>query len=898
MYKSPLDLYARGFVFKRVLPITAAGATALAADRTIGGFVNERDDYGNRVYAPFFLGKAADVVAAGQIAAAGVIPGGQTAEQKEYELTEGEVPIRKGRFWLLGNTPFKGGRIQYFRPSWYQRLKSGASYAPEMKETPLERLLYGYDFSPLRPLDPYRREREDYNTRPYPLSGDYFTGPWGPLTGMLNATVGRVLKPRRRMHGSETQYMLSQYQPVGESGAYFPSSPVPVGDGSNEGGYGSPINSSGYATAQRLSAINSGYSGAGRGTPSGAPFYSGMGYSNPRGQASSIVRNTASGISNSYSSLAYSPPTARGQMSPRVVSAGGPLDYGTVDMSARRLGYQSQELFGIYGFAAASLREGIGLGTKDLAPSKAVLEPASRGYSSSRSFWNLQLGGIGDLPLPVEGRFSNLEISEIIRRFVPKEPAGMNYINNIPNTMGERYPWLPGVNYPLANIKSGDPYNAVPDAEIRLPGIGYARTHQLYPDANGQLGLVNIHDILGDIAPWSQEYKFADTLINRQNLSPLELDQVNTTRAQVEAMRYKNEFTPYEYKYSTAEDMIKHPAAFAIGRSWEWLTHRDTYLNTKLGAPRTAVEDWERNNVYGATFPSWENPVSSFIAPAAYKATQRNPIAAAGAGASLGFLFGASPESKAVGAVIGGAVTTGASIYGNVYEAITGNRFIPMERKKQAAIEEYADIFEYIRSSRLSAAAARQGDLETAKLFQQQANTTMYGIDFDKATPEKLAMAVPKRKREHFRAMLYAPEQERERILSTAPRLERRLFQAAWGMPIEAKPDLREYFEDHELPPPDSDIWLNGISQDTLKIKMGQSLGLDLAQMGYYPQQIQEANLLNPAYPDYTRGTGSSGFSIKARLKRFLFDNGIEGTIAASPTPFQGNRLQLNAGSY
>jgi hypothetical protein len=77
---------------------------------------------------------------------------------------------------------------------------------------------------------------------------------------------------------------------------------------------------------------------------------------------------------------------------------------------------------------------------------------------------------------------------------------------------------------------------------------------------------------------------------------------------------------------------------------------------------------------------------------------------------------------------------------------------------------------------------------------------------------------------------------------------------------------------------------------------MGQSLGLDMAQMGYYPQQVQEANMLNPVYPEFNQKR--NGFSIKAQLKRFLFDNQISGSVSASPSPRAGNRLQLNAGSY
>src|SRR5690606_33123071 len=109
-------------------------------------------------------------------------PGGQTAAEKRYELEEGEVAVRSGRYWPIGSTPFFGGKVEYYRPSWYRQIKSGYQYTEQTFGSPLERLLFGYDFSPLRPLDPYRFEREHLEDRPYPVSGDYFTGPWGPLT--------------------------------------------------------------------------------------------------------------------------------------------------------------------------------------------------------------------------------------------------------------------------------------------------------------------------------------------------------------------------------------------------------------------------------------------------------------------------------------------------------------------------------------------------------------------------------------------------------------------------------------------------------------------------------------------------------------------------------------------
>ena len=112
----PLDLYLRGMIGKRILPAVAVGTTALAVDRTAGGYINEKDNRGERVYSPMVFGGVARAAVTAQTALSGLTPGGMTYGQKKQQLLHGEVAIRKGRFWSLGNTPFKGGKIEYYRP--------------------------------------------------------------------------------------------------------------------------------------------------------------------------------------------------------------------------------------------------------------------------------------------------------------------------------------------------------------------------------------------------------------------------------------------------------------------------------------------------------------------------------------------------------------------------------------------------------------------------------------------------------------------------------------------------------------------------------------------------------------------------------------------------------------
>lgn len=912
-FSGPLDMYARGIVGKRVLPIVAGGTALVTGDRVLGGYLNEKDQYGERVYSPYVMGKGADAFVKSKAVIKDLIPGGETYSSEMEKMESGEVPIRAGRWWPLGNTPFRGGRIQYFRPNWYRRLKSGYTYTDQTYGSPLERLAYGYDFSPLRAIDPYRFERKHYYDRPYPETGEYFTGPWGPLTSALNMTVGRVLKPKIKMHQQELEMGLSQYAPVGDYGAYVPPTSqfaaTSIGSGagmpyggmsvSRPMGASSPvITVGGYGGPRGSANIPMGFGSSSRNAiaSSNMSLAAASAYPNPSAsaQASQMVAN----INQQYADAAYSPAYGTlkqpGMMDPRIIAGASPISTGSLKFRASQLGYEAQELAGIYGFAFGATRTALGFGTQDMSPDRPVLASASKAYGSTRAFWDLNIGGLGDFPLPIDGNLSNLEFSEIARRFIPKERKDVQYVNPIKNDMGIMYPWLPGSDYYI-NFKQGDPYTHVAEGEMRLPGAGYERFHKLSSDVTGKYGIVDQFKILGDVAPWSQQYRQLDSMLNKMNLGPRQSEIVQTTRQQVEAKAQTNEFTPYNYTYGNNDPndtLLKN----VVGRVKERIEHSDTYFNTKFLQKRTAVEDWERDNIYGATFPEWQNPIEDFLKPMAYKSTQRGPLVGAASMGFVGSLFGKTLKAKAIGSFIGGTVGLTAGSYGKIYEGITGRQFMPERRKKEIALEEYTDILTYVKNMHLSAAARSEGNQELAAQFMNQAKQTMYGADIYQGNLSQIALAIPKRKREHFKAMLSAPVQERKRILDTSGRLERRIYQAAWGMPVEKRPDLNEYFSDRELPTPGWEGFNPSTSMDQVKIKIGQSMGLDMSEMGYYPQQLKEANLVNVSYPSFDLKSNRTGTA--QRLRELLRAQNIQGDVIPILTPFSGDRVDLRAGVY
>jgi len=881
-------------LMKRAVPLVVGGTALLTADRTIGGIVNEKDERGERVYSPFFATKAARGAVEVQSVLSGLTPGGMGYEEKKEQLLEGEVPIRQGRYWPLGVTPFKGGKVMYYRPSYYRRMQAGASYTDESFGTPLERFAFGYDFSPLRPFDPYRFEKENYYDRPYPVTGEYFTGPWGPVTPLLNATIGKVLKPQRTMHQEELTRGLSQYVSAGQSGAYNPQGLLSTGKvrlaSSMAGGVGT-FGGTGYAGQPAMYGPGGGISQSSFGVAqSNADMaqYAGA----PLQTASQISFRSIANLNSRYVQASqFGPPPVPGTVPPQIIAAGAPVEPTRLSILSGELGYRAQETAGIYGFAFASLRERFGFGQSDFEPQRSLLQSASKAYGSTRSFWDLNLGGLGDVPIKPEGALGNVEISEIVRRFVPKERTNVNYINPITNTMAYKYPFLPGPEY-FNNFKQGDPFTKVQEGEIRLPGIGYER---LNPNMSGYNEPLTQLDILSDIAPYSKQFRTLNTQVTMASLDPGQREKLQTIRAQVEDTTTKFSFSPYKYKYSSPEELGISGRAYQLGRLGEYVAHRDTFINTKLLPTRTAQEDWERRNVYGATFPEWQNPIDSFIAPIYQKAGGRNPLAAGLVAAGVMSQFGKSVKARTFGSVMGFTTAAGYSTYSKVKEAITGERFVPEQRKKQMALEEYVDIVSYVKNTRLANEAKMAGDEASAAQFSQAARRTMYGADLENASVQTLSLAIPKRKREHFKAMIQETNvQERERILSTAPRLERRIYEAAWGMKVESKPDLIEYFSRHELPDLGWEGWHPNTNMEHVKIKMGESMGINMSQMGYYPQQVREAELINPSYPEFNKKENSE--SVAAQIRMMMSRNGMTGNVVPVLNGFGSSGIDIFSG--
>ena len=80
------------------------------------------------------------------------------------------VPVRSGRWWELGSTPFEGGRIKAWRPHWSilhkSRSEEASLYGSEKNKWAHNPILHPFKW--LR--DPYYLEKLHYSDRPYPVA--------------------------------------------------------------------------------------------------------------------------------------------------------------------------------------------------------------------------------------------------------------------------------------------------------------------------------------------------------------------------------------------------------------------------------------------------------------------------------------------------------------------------------------------------------------------------------------------------------------------------------------------------------------------------------------------------------------------------------------------------------
>ena len=255
------------------------------------------------------------------------------------------------------------------------------------------------------------------------------------------------------------------------------------------------------------------------------------------------------------------------------------------------------------------------------------------------------------------------------------------------------------------------------------------------------------YKILADVANFSPEYKEARSIVKKQmdagRLTPNQVGEFAQIEEQVETKKKAFEFSEYRFKdlgegltpYTKARDrFVKDEYSDLeqkVGSIWERITHIRNPLQTKFYHNMDAMEEYQRNAIYGKTLKMWQNPVEDWVKSYYLSAMgERDPVQASVNWATAGFMIGGGPlAAMAAGA---GAAFSGVS------DAIRGgNAYIPERTLKTREVINQADAVKYAKYMKLY---QETGD----ETYLSQAKRTLTGtsIQGDSLTARKIGRSM------------------------------------------------------------------------------------------------------------------------------------------------------------
>ena len=453
---------------------------------------------------------------------------GQTAEERKDYIENGYDPIRKGRWWGSGNTPFTGSKIMYFRPNLYRRVEADVDFSDSKwgsRQEYYNNAWFPNPVNPFAPINHFITDRHHYDKKHYYDRPYLQTAPEGsniPIIGPLfSNTIGKVIMPQKKMHLEYWRNGL-QVDPNDES----PSPLLTDGSLSDVQAAGSfgirrsfnvsniqqaKIDITEYNNIQlRQQQVNKLYQEQLGVAQYQAKKVLSKSFIDKSGitfeQRNILPYRSYDRYDNKYE--AYSTPSGALNVVDvpdelnlydvnkdlqrysinKVIGTNQRVDVNDIDSPSIPVGNDSKsvdnafiyglgeqynwlsEVAGLKGFALQQFVTGHG------NEKARVIEDSGYAYSWNKDFWDANMGGLGG------------NLSEITRRFIPKRNNNTEFVNPIRNTMPS---WMPGSNY-FTDFKHGDPYSKIENGEERLPGEGYERLNHINGLMNLNIGSSSI----------------------------------------------------------------------------------------------------------------------------------------------------------------------------------------------------------------------------------------------------------------------------------------------------------------------------------------------------------------------------------------------------------------------
>jgi hypothetical protein len=778
-------------------------------------------------------------------------------EMQRIYSGEQDVPVRSGRWWMLGRKPFGGGKIARFEPSWYHQLKTRPKeiglYGSRQEARRSSWLPTPENLFNLKNLyDPYYLSREHWHDRPYPETAGHFGSV--PIVGPIaERTIGRILKPVQRR---EIPVSADSQRGVGEDD-YRQALSL---------GYGPKPERAATPQSDRLDIMT------------GETIYRLFDWTGLPGFMVGALREQLTGTTGWYAdrkAMATSAAMASTQRDYYDRNIGGGI--GLTEMLRRFIPNDQ-------GYRHINNLENR---MPDWLPGKRSVFMADRenyiNFAEGDAFTKIEKGEMR-LPGPgfeaahrgvddgTPGMYSSLERYQILADVAPGSQAYKHYRRAVHGQIQlgllerqdvERFTRIE--NQASESLKSragavGFRYGADEFAEKEVTvadtGLTTFTTHE-HPGMTFHLAgvedrtyaLEGSRDTYGKLRRRMAELQGKTLSITYGGFGP-------TTPAILgDTNRWAIDAGLGKYKPVDDLDFRAKHGTNVFRQGYEWMLH--TSLPGPLGYPRTkfvggmaAIEEYDNFVRMGTWDTGWEQPIQNYVVPWSNQ------------------LMGATSTAQL----------------------------------KTRRVNEYVDHFKFAKYAALEQRADAMGDTAAANKFHSEAGRTMVAANpYAPGFYKNIFGALPPTEKPYFAAFAgVTSERRQEQILGSVPSNMAPIYVGVWerqaGTAGFASPVLQRYAEEAQRiaterpedrvaeyfahqPLPDASYAGNhpAVNEDMVRLKMARREGLDAHQMGLWQPQAIEAEALSMPAPQEAPELSREDLEALLRYHGYMQGHGMYG---------------------
>lgn len=765
------------------------------------------------------------------------------------------VPMRSGRYWMLGKQPFEGGKIQYFAPGMFARMQSEYKYTDT---------LYG--------------SQAEYfqNISFLPTPSNLFRVP---------ELVGNLLSPATNLPflGSVLEHMPligSMFEPTGSEFL------------AQKHRYDRP-----YPTAFAIEEIANRSVGNAANPGTSTPLL--RSYQTPGEAVASMGKNL-------YPARSEMAPAVKETFASKgiahITELSGIYKFALWDMPFKSSNPSSPQLADpgfMNSFARSFYDESVGglMGHTELLRRFVMSDYLRAQREATNTIPNT-------MPTWLPGSRSSFTGKTAMGSF----PGDRNY--HIDFSTGDPYAKIPHGEFRLPGaarerafrLHSGSPgvYDAVDRFMVLAdvaPNSEAYKHYQVLVNSMLKSGVVDEYwtDKIGKTKEHvKQKMQRYQTIARKFNgVKPQELALLEESQNEKNQEGLRTYYTAPEQAVGTAWEIFSHDVVKRIGISVPVL---GPMLANKLLPVRDEMEAYMKREVYDTDEYDWTKPYSTMLRPMHEQLKATDPFTATIGGFISGSLIGANPIAKiafqTAGAMYFGARSTMRALATGQMEA----GYVPEYVTERRNMDEYFDNLEYIKYRRLEKEARQKGLHDMTQHFIDLKKRTVASLDYSlgaKQFVREAVIALPTREKQLFMASLTAPVERQKQILQYVPEYLKPVYQAAWTKQghnaydysnMRKAPDSRaaEYFLDHGMPEPDWAGFHPDVPMDAVRVKtmdsVWGSVGSDIHRAGVFGNVAAKLRTEFPA-PDLSvfNFYSSSGYdsAAKQQLEAEFMQHGI-----------------------